>query len=127
MSAYATNDPNAALQALLSGAGLKAALFPPNSRYAGLDMATLQRPDGTTLVYVRRRFISPPDHFALLREHVVVEGERLDNLAAAYVGDPEQFWRLCDANAVLAPEELETPGRLMRITLPDGMRGAAGS
>ena len=76
------NDPNAALQALLGGAGLKASLFPPNSRYAGLDVAALQRPDGTTLVYVRRRFISPPERFALLQEHVVVEGERLDNLAA---------------------------------------------
>ena len=54
------NDPNAALQALLSGAGLKATRFPPNSRYAGLDMATMQRPDGTMLVYVRRRFIAPP-------------------------------------------------------------------
>ena len=43
-----TNDPNAALQALLGSAGLKASLFPPNSRYAGLEVATLQRPDGTT-------------------------------------------------------------------------------
>ena len=123
----ATNDPNAALQALLGGAGLRASLFPPNSRYAGLDVATLQRPDGTTLVYVRRRFISRPERFALLQEHVVVEGERLDNLAARYIGDPEQYWRLCDANAVLTPEELETPGRVVRITLPDGMPGAAGS
>jgi hypothetical protein len=121
------NDPNAALQALLGGAGLKASLFPPNSRYAGLDVAALQRPDGTTLVYVRRRFISPPERFALLQEHVVVEGERLDNLTATYVGDPEQFWRLCDANVVLDPGELETPGRVVRITLPDGMPGAAGS
>jgi hypothetical protein len=117
------NDPNAALQALLSGAGLKASLFPPTSRYAGLDVAALQRPDGTTLVYVKRRFIPPPERFALLQEHVVVEGERLDNLTAAYLGDPEQFWRLCDANAVLAPEELETPGRVLRITLPDGISG----
>ena len=122
-----TNDPNAALQALLGGAGLKASLFPPNSRYAGLDVAALQRPDGTTLVYVRRRFISPPDHFALLQEHVVIEGERLDNLTARYLGDPEQFWRVCDANAVLTPEELEAPGRVVRITLPDGMPGATGS
>jgi len=121
------NDPNAALQALLGGAGLASTLFPPTSRYAGLAVATLQQPDGTTLVYVRRRFISSPERFALLQEHVVVEGERLDNLAAAYIGDPEQFWRLCDANAVLAPEELETPGRVMRITLSDGMPGAAGS
>lgn len=119
------NDPNAALQALLGGAGLEASLFPPNSRYAGVELATLQRPDGTTLVYVRRRFISPPERFATLQEHVVMEGERLDNLAARYVGDPEQFWRLCDANAVLSPEELEQPGRVMRITLPDGMPGAA--
>jgi hypothetical protein len=127
MNTYATDDPNAALQALLAGAGLKAALFPPNSRYAGVDVATLQRPDGTTLVYVRRRFIPPPERYALLREHIVAEGERLDNLAARYLGDPEQFWRLCDANAVLAPEELEVPGRVLRITLPDGMPGAAGS
>jgi hypothetical protein len=121
-----TNDPSAALQALLGGAGLKASLFPPNSRYAGLEVATLQRSDGTTLVYVRRRFISPPERFALLQEHVVVEGERLDNLAAMFVGDPEQFWRICDANAVLAPEELEVPGRVVRITLPDGMPGTTG-
>jgi hypothetical protein len=119
------NDPNAALQALLAGAGLKAATFPPNSRYAGLDLAALQRPDGTTLVYVRRRFIPPPEHYALLQEHIVAEGERLDNLTAHYVGDPEQFWRLCDANAVIAPEELEVPGRMLRITLPVGMPGAA--
>jgi hypothetical protein len=121
----ALNDANAALQALLGGAGLAASLFPPNSRYAGLDLATLERPDGTTLVYVRRRFISPPERFATLQEHVVLEGERLDNLAARYIGDPEQFWRLCDANGVLAPEELEEPGRVMRITLPDGMPAAA--
>jgi hypothetical protein len=121
----ALNDPRAALQALLAGAGLKASAFPPNSRYADLEVATLERPDGTTLVYVRRRFISPPERFALLQEHVVVEGERLDNLTARYIGDPEQFWRLCDANAVLTPEELEVPGRVLRITLPDGMPAAA--
>jgi len=121
----ALNDPNAALQALLAGAGLEAWAFPPNSRYAGLDLAMLERSDGTTLVYVRRRFISPPERFALLQEHVIVEGERLDNLTARYIGDPEQFWRLCDANVVIDPAELETPGRVLRITLPDGMPSAA--
>jgi hypothetical protein len=117
-------DANAALQALLAGAGLKAAAFPPTSRYAGLDLAAIQRPDGTTLVYVRRRFIPPPERYAVLQEHVVAEGERLDNLTARFIGDPEQFWRLCDANAVMAPEELEAPGRVLRVTLPDGMPGA---
>jgi hypothetical protein len=86
-------------------------------------MATLQRPDGSTIVFVRRRFIPPPERFALLQEHTVVEGERLDNITARYIGDPEQFWRICDANAVIAPEELEAVGRTIRITLPEGIPG----
>ena len=42
----------------------------------------------------------------LLAEHVVVRGDRLDLIAAAYLGDPTQFWRICDANPVIHPEEL---------------------
>ncbi|MGH7229842.1 MAG: LysM domain-containing protein, partial [Nitrospiraceae bacterium] len=42
-----------------------------------------------------------------------------------YVGDPEQFWRLCDANAAMRPEELTgIIGRVLRITLPEGIPGA---
>ena len=52
------------------------------------------------------------------------EGERLDIVAAHFIGDPEQFWRICDANAVLSPEELEIPGTVVRITLPEGIPGA---
>jgi hypothetical protein len=54
-----------------------------------------------------------------LAEHTVTQGDRLDNLAARYVGDPEQFWRICDANDVLRPEDLtEEAGRAIRIGLP---------
>jgi hypothetical protein len=57
-----------------------------------------------------------------LTEHTVNEGERLDNITALYLGDPEQFWRVCDANGVIRPEELtETVGRKIRITLPEGI------
>ena len=66
----------------------------------------------------------PPERFALLQEHTVSQGDRLDNLAAQYLGDPEQFWRLCDANGAMRPEELtETVGRRLRITLPEGIPG----
>ena len=42
---------------------------------------------------------------------------------ARYLGDPEQFWRLCDANAALRPDELMEVGRWLRITLPEGIPG----
>lgn len=116
------------LQMLLQAALLNTVLFPPNSRYHSVPTAVHQMPDGTTVLYVKRRFIQPPEKFALLQEHTLVQGERLDHLAARYFGDPELFWRLCDANAVLRPEELlEEVGRRIRITLPEGITGVTGA
>lgn len=101
------------------------AKFPNTSRYSGIETATLETADRRTLTYLRRRFVPPPERFTLLQEHTVTEGERLDNLAAQYLGDPEQFWRLCDANGVLRPDDLtNTIGRRLRITLPEGIPGA---
>jgi hypothetical protein len=99
--------------------------FPPTSRYSGIETATLEDAAGVTVIYLRRRFVPPPERFALLQEHVVCEKDRLDNITAHYLDDPEQFWRICDANRALSPDELtETPGRRLRITLPDGIPGA---
>jgi len=102
------------------------ALFPPGSRYHGLETSTLTLPDGREAIYLQRRFVPQPEQYALLQEHVVTQGERLDNIAAHYLGDPEQFWQLCDANRALRPAELtETVGRRLRITLPQGIPGAS--
>jgi hypothetical protein len=96
--------------------------FPPTSRYATVPKAQWTAPDGGVIVYLRRRFLPPPERFALLQEHAVVEGDRLDNLTARYLGDPEQFWRLCDANNAMFPTELtDSVGRRLRITLPEGI------
>jgi hypothetical protein len=93
--------------------------FAPGSRYAGVEVATYVAPDGRSVAYLRRRFVPQPERFALLREHVVRAGERPDQLAAMYLGDPEQFWRIADANGVMAPESLtDAPGTIVRITLP---------
>src|SRR3954468_7362136 len=96
--------------------------FPPNSRYAGLETVKLELDDGRTIVHLRRRFVPPPERFALLQEHLVRQGERLDNITAHYMTDPEQFWRVADANRAMRPDELtETIGRRLRITLPEGI------
>jgi hypothetical protein len=99
--------------------------FPPTSRYFAIEIAESQAPDGRTIKYLLRRFVPPPEGFTTLVEHTVRQGERLDNITAQYLGDPEQFWRVCDANAAMRPDELtETIGRRIRITLPEGIPGA---
>jgi hypothetical protein len=115
-----------ALQTLVSQqTALKSTLFPPNSRYAGTDVAALALPQGKIIIYLTRRFLPPAENFQLLQEHTVTQGERLDNIAAKYMSDPTLFWRLCDANNAMRPEELtETLGRILRITLPEGIPGA---
>lgn len=98
--------------------------FSPTSRYFGLPTAELVTADGTTIVYVTRRFVPGVDRFALLQRYRVSVTDRPDSIAARFLGDPEQFWRVCDANAVLRPEELtDTTGRVIRITLPEGIPG----
>lgn len=99
-------------------------LFPPTSRYHNIDTTTMTQVDGTEVIYLKRRFVPSPDRFALLQEHVVTQGERLDNITARYLGDPLQFWRMCDANAAMNPPELTAEiGRRLRITMPEGIPG----
>ena len=116
-------DPQKALLALLQPGGPNAYRFPPTSRYHSIPTTTLETPDRRTIVYLKRRFVPPPELFELLQEHEVTQGERLDNITAKYLGDPEQFWRVCDANATVNPDELEEMGRRIRITLPEGIPG----
>ena len=99
--------------------------FPPTSRYFGIETTTIETRDGKSYAYLKRRFVPAPERFATLQEHVVVQGDRLDNITARYLGDAQQFWRVCDANRAMRPEELtEELGRRLRITLPEGIPGA---
>ena len=99
-------------------------MFDSNSRYFGIEIATHEAPgrDGRPreLRYVRRRFVPPPVAGEAPIEHVVAQGDRLDNLAARYLGEPTRFWQLCDDNGAVRPDELtEEPGRALKITLPE--------
>jgi hypothetical protein len=97
-------------------------MFDTTSRYFSLEIATITIPDlddGTRDVrFVRRRIIPPAANSTTLVEHTVTQGERLDRITARYIGDPTQFWRLCDVNNILQPEELEETGRIVAIAMP---------
>lgn len=102
-----------------------AAPFPPTSRYAATEVAVYEDADGHRSAYLRRRFVPQPETFALLTEHEVTEGDRLDNITATYLGDPEQFWKVADANRAMRPDDLVQVGRRLRITLPAGIPGVS--
>lgn len=95
--------------------------FEPGSRYYDVETATrvVRDADGNERLirYQRRRIIPEQGDLPTLAEHRVTEGDRLDNITARYAGDPTLFWRLCDANVVLRPEELEAVGRIVRIAM----------
>ncbi len=99
-------------------------MFERASRYSDLPVASLKvrQPDGTTgdVRYVRRRLIPPSGRVTKIAEHTVAQGDRIDNIAARYLGDPLQFWRICDANNVLSPQELtEEAGKVIHIGMPE--------
>lgn len=97
----------------------------PTSRYAAVPIATTAVPDGVggsrTIRYLSRRFPPQPSTLTTLAEHPVTRGDRLDVVTARYLGDATQFWRVCDANLVIHPDELTAAdriGELLRIPVP---------
>jgi hypothetical protein len=97
-------------------------LIAGNSRYQSVGTASMTLGDGRNVTYLRRRFLPSPANFATLKEITVTRGDRLDLIAARYLGDAEQFWRICDANGAMDPDDLTaTVGRKLRITLPEGI------
>ncbi len=96
-------------------------MFPVTSRYYGIEIAQLEVSEDRILPYLRRRFLPIDPQGMLVTEHVVTQGDRLDNITARYLADPEQFWRVCDTNNAQQPEELTAEiGRHLRILLPQG-------
>ena len=111
------------VQAMLAQTSLRTTLFASTSRYYGIATDTVVE-DGRMIIYVLRRFVPQPEQFQVLQTHTVMQGERLDNIAAQYLGDPTLFWRICDANRAMKPSELtETVGRKLAITMPAGITG----
>lgn len=87
--------------------------FQTDSRYAEVPNREIDAA-GRTVVYKAIRAIGA--HIALT-SHVTRSGERPDHIAYLHYRDPESWWRIADANAVLDPDELaDLPGE--RIIIP---------
>jgi hypothetical protein len=119
------NDP---VKRLLEGPPLESTRYTPESRYFQIPIATASLDDGRLVRYLRRRFLPDPTALVTPVEHRVTDTDRADNLAAQYLGDPLQAWRLADANATMRVEALvEEVGRRIRVTLPDPLQGQGAS
>jgi hypothetical protein len=94
-------------------------MFEHTSRYSRLPTATHRLADGRTVRYVRRRFLPQGRRLPLLVELTVTDGDRLDLVTARTIGDPEQFWRVADANDAMNPFDLtDEPGTTLRVPVP---------
>ncbi|HMD20629.1 MAG TPA: hypothetical protein VKH40_09915 [Alloacidobacterium sp.] len=114
---------SASTLAIFQFAGLKATLFAPNSRYLAIGTNSMTTASGQSIVYLQRRFLPQASAFAVLQQYTVRQGDRLDNMAASLLGDSLLYWRICDANGALRPEEMEVTGTTLNITLPQGIPG----
>jgi hypothetical protein len=77
----------------------------PNSRYAGTALLVYRAADGREIVYGARRQMPRPEQFQAMAEYRHDRDRRIDQVAHAYYGDAEQYWRICDANLVYWPPD----------------------
>ena len=115
------------LQALIQMGVLPTVTFPTDSRYYGTTTLTYVSPTGEAISYLARRIVPQPGapNFATVAQHTVRQGDRLDLIAAKYLGDPLVFWLICDANGAIDPRDLVAiPGTVVNITTPQGVPGA---
>ena len=92
-------------------------MFARGSRYEAVTEDVYVDAQGREIPYKLLRVLPPPG--PAVQAHAVVEGDRLDLLAHRYLGNSELYWRICDANGALRPEELMLEvGR--RLAIPVG-------
>ncbi len=98
-------------------------MFPVTSRYYNIEVATFDLPGERKVAYLRRRFLPDGTKAVVLAELSVTESDRLDHVTARHLGDPEQFWLVCDANNAMRPDDLTAEseiGHRLIIPLPQG-------
>jgi len=77
-------------------------MFSQRSRYKDVPTAQITDDEGRVIPYIKVRFI--PRTPAVVG-HTVTQGERLDLVSNAYYKDAQRFWRICDANFAMWPDD----------------------
>jgi hypothetical protein len=117
---------NTAIQSLVLAAAGNGGPSNPNSRYYGATVESLVLPSGVTVQYLQRRIIPAASIYSALQNYTLIDGDRVDNLASKYLGDPTLYWLICDANTAPDPDALTaTPGSKIQIPLGSGIPAGA--
>jgi nucleoid-associated protein YgaU len=119
---------NYPLQAMVQLGVIPPVTFPTDSRYYSFGVQQYIASDGQSIPYLQRRIVPQPGapNYATVNQYTVQQGDRLDRIAAKYLGDPLMAWLICDANGAIAPWRLvETPGTVLAITTAQGAPGGS--
>jgi len=97
----------------------------PGGRYDRLEIGTVVVGEGSAasreVRYLRRRRVPDPALAVPLALHRVSGDDRLDLVSARYYGDATAFWRICDANRALDPDDLvaaDAVGSVLVVPVP---------
>jgi hypothetical protein len=93
-------------------------MFAKGSRYEKTPTAIYTDREGRQSPYVLLRTF--PAAGPVRQFHDIGAHERLDLIADEFFSDAQQFWRLCDANRALRPEDIEVVGERLTIPLVTG-------
>lgn len=96
-------------------------MFEQNSRYHNLKDQTYTDESGIEIMYKSRRILAQSDLIPSMVNITVKRNQRLDQISAQTLGNPQYFWKIADANTTLETRDLEQPGIELRIPL-DGSR-----
>jgi nucleoid-associated protein YgaU len=117
---------NYPLAAMVQLGAIPPVTFPTDSRYHGFSVLQYAPPGGQVFPYLARRIVPQPGapNYATVAQYTVTQGDRLDIIAARFLGDPLLAWLICDANGAMRPQDLvATPGTVLAITTPQGVPG----
>ena len=88
-------------------------MFFKGSRYEKVPTREMTDASGRVIRYKTTRFI--PETRAPSTGIASSPSERLDHIAWQHFRDAERFWRICDANRALWPDDLLEEAAVLRI------------